>query len=226
MEGSWTWECSTQLELSSLPAPPSYGVRRSAWCLWHSVGMHWQRKGPPAKGSDGKAREGRGRSPAAQSQRSVLTLQGSPLQVFGTTCALWSGGPFRTVNSQSLHNCHPQVCRFLHTEAQQPVPVSPPALSPWSLPSRACQSQRPKCQSNLDPARVRAGLQEGVRVKERGFGGPGFSSVPVIAQEAWDSCKRMGAKVQRKGWAASVPASSFQVVTTHHSLLHTLRFSC
>ena len=109
---------------------------------------------------------------------------------------MWSGGLFRTVNSQSLHNCHPQVCRYLHTEAQQPVPASPfpRVTAEQSLPKPEAKvpEQPESCQSQ-------GCLQEGVRMKEVGVGGPGFSSVPVIAQEAWDSCKRMGAKARGKG---------------------------
>lgn len=120
----------------------------------------------------------------------------------------------------------PQVCRFLHTEAQQPVPMSPPALSPWSLPSRACQSQRPKCQSNLDPARVRASLQEGVRVKEGGFWDQGsalFQSLPRrpgIAAREWVLCAEKGDE--------QLPSPALFLSGGHHppQFTRTLYFSC
>lgn len=120
----------------------------------------------------------------------------------------------------------PQVCRFLYTEAQQPVPMSPPALSPWSLPSRACQSQRPKCQSNLDPARVRASLQEGVRVKEGGLGDQGSALFQSLPRRPGIAAREWVLRCRGKDEQLPSPASSFQVATTHHSLLHTLYFSC
>ena len=63
-------------------------------------------------------------------------------------------------------------------------------------------------------------------MKEVGVGGPGFSSVPVIARRPGIAAREWVLKRGGKDKQLLSPASSFQVATTHHSLLRTFHFSC
>lgn len=109
---------------------------------------------------------------------------------------------------QSLHNCHPQV----QIPPHRGLATSPyESLQPFLKVTAEQSLPKPEASARATWILPGSGLfAERSQGKRRGFGGPGFfSSVPAIAQEAWDSCQRMGAKVQRKGMSSFLSPSLF-----------------